>query len=219
MPDRAAVGADGDATPQRAAGAQAVVFDVGRVLIEWDLRHLFAPLIDDPGELDWFLAHVVTEQWHAQHDAGRPLAAMIAERKALFPGHAALIDTYRERFLDSIPGPVPGTFALVERLAARGVPLFALTNFGAEFWPLYRAREPRLRHFADIVVSGDEGCLKPDPRIYAIAERRFGHPPAALLFVDDRPENCAAAAARGWHTHRFTGAPELAARLVAEGLL
>jgi len=198
---------------------QAVVFDVGRVLIEWDLRHLFAKLIADQEELDWFLANVVTEDWHFQHDAGRPLDEMLPELKALFPDHAPLIDAYRSRFLETIPAPVPGTYALVERLAARDVPLFALTNFGAEFWPQYRASEPLVSHFRDIVVSGDERCAKPDPALYAIAERRFGLPPQALLFTDDRQENLDAAAARGWHTHLFTGAAGLEARLLELGLL
>jgi len=211
--------AQASAGRQAVGGPQAVVFDVGRVLIEWDLRHLFAKLITDREELDWFLANVVTEEWHFQHDAGRSLDDMLPERKALFPAYASLIDAYRARFLETIPAPMPGTYALVERLAARDVPLFALTNFGAEFWPQYRASEPLVRLFRDVVVSGDERCAKPDPALYAIAERRFGLPPEALLFTDDRQNNLDAAAARGWHTHLFTGADGLEARLLEVGLL
>lgn len=77
---------------RQANRVDAVVFDVGRVLIEWDLRALFAKLIEDAEELDWFLANVVTQEWHFQHDAGRPLAEMVPERKAEFPEHAALLD-------------------------------------------------------------------------------------------------------------------------------
>jgi len=202
-----------------ALAPQAVVFDVGRVLIEWDLRHLFAKLIADQRELDWFLANVVTEEWHVQCDAGRSLDEMVPELKARYPQFAPLIDAYRSRFLETIPAPVPGTYSLVERLAARGVPVFALTNFGTEFWAKYRATEPRVSLFRDVVVSGDEHCAKPDSRIYAIAERRFGLPPQALLFTDDKQENLDAAAARGWHTHLFTGAEGLEARLMDDGLL
>ena len=70
---------------------RAVVFDVGRVLFQWQLRALFEKLIDDESELDWFLANVVTEEWHFQHDEGRALADMVGERSALYPGHAHLI--------------------------------------------------------------------------------------------------------------------------------
>jgi 2-haloacid dehalogenase len=198
---------------------KAVVFDIGRVLFDWNLRHLFAKLIDDPAQLDWFLAEVVTEKWHFQSDAGRPLAEMVPERMAEFPDHAPLIEAYRARFNETLPSPIPGTHEFARRLAARGVPLYALTNFGAEFWAGFRPVQPIFDLFADVVVSGEERCAKPDPRIYAIAERRFGQPPEALFFIDDNPANIEAARARGWQAHLFTDAASLEAELAARGLL
>ncbi len=198
---------------------KAVVFDIGRVLFDWDLRYLFAKLIDDPVQLDWFLTEVVTEQWHFQSDAGRPLAEMVPERIAEFPDHAKLIEAYQARFNETIPSPIPGTHELASRLAARGVPLYALTNFGAEFWAGFRPLQPIFELFADVVVSGEERCAKPDPRIYEIAERRFGRPPGALFFIDDNPDNVAAAAARGWQAHLFTDAAVLESQLIACELL
>ena len=198
---------------------EAVVFDVGRVLFQWDLRHLYASLIPDPAELDWFLANVVTERWHFQHDEGRSVAEMLAERQAEFPGHAHLVEVWATRFNDSIPGPVPGSFALVEELHQRGIPLYAITNFGAEFWADFRPCHPIFDLFRDVVVSGVEKIAKPDPRIYRLAERRFGHAPAAMLFVDDSPANIDAVRAAGWQGHLFTDAPALAADLRARGLI
>ena len=198
---------------------EAVVFDVGKVLFEWDLRHLYAKLIADPAELDWFLTHVVTVDWHFRHDAGHPLELSVPELKARFPDHAQLIDAYVPRFNETLPWPVPGTIALVEQLAERGVPLFALTNFGAEFFAAFRQTDPVFRLFRDIVVSGDEKCVKPDSRIFEIAERRFGYPPGALLFIDDSPTNIAAAKARGWQTHLFADAPMLERELILRRLL
>lgn len=199
--------------------AKAVVFDIGRVLIRWDLRCLFDALIPDEAELGWFLTHVVTEQWHFQTDSGRPVDEMVAERKAEFPGYAAAIQAYRTRFLETIPGPVPGSAQLVERLAARGVPLFALTNFGAEFWQEFLPTCPPLRHMQDIVVSGVEKFAKPDPRIYALAEQRFGRTGDALFFTDDNPDNIAAARARGWDAVLFRDAAQLERDLVKRNLL
>jgi len=198
---------------------QAVVFDIGRVLFDWNLRYLFEKLIADPAQLDWFLAEVVTEQWHFQSDAGRPLAEMVPERIAEFPDYAPLIEAYRARFNETLPHAIPGTHELVRRLTARGVPLFALTNFGAEFWAGFRPVQPIFELFADVVVSGEERVAKPDPRLYEIAERRFGHPPEALFFTDDSPANVAAAQARGWQAHLFTDAASLEAQLIASGLL
>jgi 2-haloacid dehalogenase len=197
----------------------AVVFDIGRVLYDWDLRYLFEKLIADPAELDRFLAEVVTEEWHFQSDAGRPLAEMVPELKAKFPEHAALIDAYRDRFEETLPREIPGTHDLVRRLAARGVPLYALTNFGAEFWARARRGWPMFDLFADVVVSGEERVAKPDPAIFAVAERRFGRRPGELFFTDDNPANVAAARARGWQAHLFESAAGLEAELVRVGLL
>jgi 2-haloacid dehalogenase len=197
----------------------AVVFDVGRVLFQWQLEALFEKLIDDPRELDWFLANVVTEEWHFQHDRGRPLAEMIPERIAEFPAYASHIRAYATRFNETVPGPVDGTHDLVRRLHARGVPLYCLTNFGDEFWAMFRPVQPIFDLFEDIVVSGTEKVAKPDPAIYAITEQRSGRAGAQLFFTDDNPANIAAARARGWQAHLFTNAANLEAQLIEAGLL
>ncbi len=196
-----------------------VVFDVGKVLFEWDLRHLFAKLIDDQAELDWFLANVITPQWHFQHDAGRPLAEMVPERIAEFPDHADLIRAYATRFNETIPGPVAGSLEIVEQLAARNVPLFAITNFGEEFWAAFRPTQPIFDHFRDIVVSGTEHMMKPDRAIYDLAIRRFGVEPAQCVFIDDVAANVAGARAAGMQGHVFDGADGLRVQLEHLGLL
>jgi 2-haloacid dehalogenase len=198
---------------------QAVVFDVGRVLFQWQLGALFEKLIADREELDWFLANVVTEEWHFEHDRGRALAEMVPERIALFPDYEAHIRAYATRFNETVPGPVEGAHELVERLAARGVPLFCLTNFGDEFWQMFRPTQPVFDHFQDIIVSGVEKVAKPDPRIYEIVEQRSGRSGAELFFTDDNPANIAAAQARGWNAHLFRDAAGLEAALVKANLL
>jgi len=196
----------------------AVVFDIGRVLYDWNLRYLFEQLITDSAQLEWFLANVVTEQWHFESDGGRPLADMLPERMASFPEHRALIEAYSTRFNETLR-PMPATHELVRRLAADGVPLYGLTNFGAEFWAGFRPTAPLFDLFADVVVSGQERCAKPDSHIYALAEARWGRVPADLFFTDDNPANVAAAQDRGWQAHLFTGADALESQLVEAGLL
>ena len=138
-----------------------VVFDVGKVLFEWDLRYLFAKLITDKDELEYFVSVIVTPEWHFQHDAGRALDDMVTERMAEFPEYAALIAAYSNRFNETIPGPVSGSLEVVQELAERDVPLFAITNFGAEFWDMFRPTQPIFDHFQDIIVSGVEKLVKP----------------------------------------------------------
>lgn len=198
---------------------EAVVFDVGNVLVQWDRRLPYLDHFDDPAALDRFLDEVIPLSWHGEHDAGRPAAELVAERSALYPQHAPLIADWFARFNDSIPGPVPGSPELVEVLHGRGVPLYAITNFGADTWAGFAPTFPLLERFRDIVVSGVEKLTKPGAAIYALAEARFGHAPEAMLFIDDSLPNVEAARARGWHGHHFTDAAGLERDLRARGLL
>jgi 2-haloacid dehalogenase len=198
---------------------ETVVFDVGNVLYRWDRRLPYVAHFADEAELDHFLATVIPLDWHAEHDAGRPAAEMVAERSAQFPEHAVLIADWFARFNESIPGPVPGSLELVDRLRARGVPLHAITNFGADTWAGFRPTAPVFDRFRDVIVSGVEKLAKPDPAIYALAERRFGYPPEAMLFVDDSLPNVDAARARGWRAHHFQVAAGLEGELRGLGLL
>lgn len=207
-------------TPIVSTEVDAVVWDIGHVLVQWSIRGLYEKLIADPADLDWFLAHVVTLPWHFRHDAGEPLAHLIAEKVAEFPEYRALIEVYGPRWLETIPGPIEGTPALIEALAAKGVPQFSITNFGADTWAMFRPTFPVLDHLGDIVVSGIERLVKPDPVIFHRAAARFGHAPQRMLFIDDNAANIASAGALGWQVHHFTrGAVALEADLRGLGLL
>ena len=198
---------------------EAIVFDVGRVLYRWNLRNLFEKMIVDEKRLDFLLSEVVTEQWHFQHDAGRPLSEMVPERQAEYPDYADAIGAYATRFNETIPGPVPGSLEIVRDLDAAGLPLFAITNFGAEFWDGFRPTAPIFDLFRDIVVSGKERIAKPDERIFALAAQRFRHDPDKMFFIDDNAANIAAARALGWQVHHFLDASRLRNDLEARGLL
>ncbi len=198
---------------------KAIIFDVGRVLFHWDLRHLFAKLIADPAELDWFLTTVVTPEWHFQHDAGRDLDSMLAERIAEFPDHADLIHAYRHRFNETIPGPVEGMHELAHELSDAGVPLYIISNFGDEFWEQFAPTQPIFERFDGIIISGKEKLVKPDPAIFRLALERFGLEAADTLFIDDVPANVAGAENVGIAGHTFANAPTLEKWLIDQGAL
>lgn len=201
-------------------GVTSVIFDVGHVLYDWDPRVLYERLFDDEQALDAFLNDVATREWHFQHDAGRSFAETSAELSALHPQHADMIALWGPRFSEQIPGPIPGMIDLVEELDAAAVPLFAITNFSGEFFAPFRAREAAVfDRFRDIVVSGDERLVKPDPAIFRLALNRFGLTAAEALFVDDNAANVAAARALGIRSHHFAGAAALRGELVDLGLL
>lgn len=200
--------------------ATAVIFDVGNVLYGWDPdAFLVTQLGDDAARLR-FVEETGLYAWHETLDGGRDADEAVAELSETFPHYAALISAWSDRFGETISGPVPGVHALVEALDQRHVPLFAITNFSADFWVPFHAREADFfDRFRGIVVSGEEKLLKPDPAIYFLALDRFRLNPAEALFVDDRAINVAAAEAVGMKAHLFIDASDLEARLVAEGLL
>lgn len=198
---------------------RAVVFDVGNVLYGWDIGALYRKLIPDPARLDWFLTHVVTPEWHFQHDRGRSYTETVPELTAKYPAEADLIAQYVPRWLETITGPVPGMLELVAELDDRGVPIFGITNFSHEFWQVFRPTAPVFDRFGDVIVSGAEKLFKPEPEIYRLALRRFGLQPGEGLFIDDRQDNITGGEKVGFPGHVFTGVERLKTRLRAEGLL
>ena len=198
---------------------QAVLFDLGGVLIDWNPRHLYRKLVADDDFVEWFLAEVCSPDWNAAQDAGRSWAEAVAEATARHPRYAELIAAYAARWPEMIAGDVPESVDMVEALAARGVPLYALTNWSHETFHHARARFEWLEHFRDIVVSGEVGMKKPDPRIFRLMLQRIGVEPADVVFIDDVADNVASADALGMRTVHFTSpaalwaSPDLAALL------
>ena len=195
------------------AGRDVVVFDLGGVLVDWDPRHLYRKLFDDPAAMERFLADICAPAWNSEQDAGRSWAEGTALLRARHPGHAALIDAYHHRWPEMIAGDIPGTVALLHALHAAGTPLYALTNWSAETFPVAERRFAFLRLFRGVIVSGVERLVKPDPAIYRLLESRFGLLPGRCVYVDDSPANVEAATRLGMHGVRFTTPAGLAAEL------
>lgn len=198
----------------------AVVFDLGGVLIDWNPRYLYRRLFQgDETGMEHFLANVCTQAWNERQDAGRSAAEAENELLARFPQHTAYIRAYYRDFDYMLRGALEETVRVLEALDARGAALYALSNWSAETFPIARRRFPFLSRFRDIVVSGDLKIKKPDPRIFAHLISRNALTPAATLFIDDSPVNVEAARAAGWQAHNFTDAARLADELRARGLL
>lgn len=198
---------------------EAVIFDLGGVLIDWNPRYLYRSLFDDERSMETFLSTVTTPDWNARQDLGRPFADGIAELVDAFPEHADLIAAYRARWDEMLAGEIEGATDLLEELFDADVPLYGLTNWSAETFPVARQRFPWLGRFRGVVVSGEEGIGKPDPRIFELLLSRFGLHAGRTLFVDDLQVNIDAAERHGFQTLRFTGIERLRAHLAVEGLL
>lgn len=196
----------------------AVIFDLGGVLIDWNPRHLYRTLFDDAAEMEAFLRDVCAPSWNLEQDRGRPWAQAIAELSAIHPDKAELIAAYRGRWHEMLKGPIAGTVAILETLHAAGVPLYALTNWSAETYPYAEEIYGFLGRFRGVVVSGRIGLIKPDREIYDHTIARFGVVPGRTVFIDDSAKNVAGAEAAGLRALHFTGPEALARDLAALGL-
>lgn len=197
----------------------AVVFDLGGVLLDWDPRYLYRQLFDDAEEMESFLAEVTTAEWNPHQNAGRPWAEAVELRVAEHPQRRELIEAFHRRWPEMLAGEVPGTVDVLADLRAAGVRLVALSNWSAETFPFARERFDFLAWFEGIVISGEVGVNKPDPRIFDHLAEQFGIEPAAALFIDDSSANVEAAKALGFHATQFTDATALRRELVRLGLL
>ncbi len=197
-----------------------VLFDLGKVLLDWDPRYFYrAQFGGDDAAMEKFLTEAAPHDWIAEMDGGKPCLQAVAERSKRFPQHAAKLALWDEGWDTMLRGEIEGTARIVAELAARGNRLFALTNFSTETWPRATRRCPTLAHFEDLIVSGEHGIVKPDPRIYELAIARCRLEPAKTVFVDDLQVNVEAARACGLHALRFTSPEQLRGDLAALGVL
>jgi 2-haloacid dehalogenase len=201
------------------AGMDAVLFDLGKVLLDWDPRYYYARFFSSEDALDHFAQKVIGHDWYLEMDAGKTADQAIAERCRAFPRHAELIARWKEGWPIMLRGPIPASVDILEELRARGIRLYALTNFSRETWPLARARFDFLSWFEDAIVSGEHGIVKPDPRIFELAISRCRLEPSRTAFVDDVPANVEAGRACGLRALRFSSPAKLREDLSVLGLL
>lgn len=197
---------------------EAVVFDIGNVLIEWQPERFYDATIGPEARRAMF-AEVDLHGMNDAIDRGGDFRGTVYATAERYPHWRNEVRLWHANWIDMASPAIPHSVRLLRALRARGVPVFALSNFGVGSFAYARTRYDFLNEFDRAWVSGHMGVIKPDPRIYEMAEADCGLVPSALLFADDRTENIAAAAARGWQVHHFTGPEGWAARLVAEGLL
>ncbi|MEM8579668.1 MAG: HAD family phosphatase [Pseudomonadota bacterium] len=197
---------------------EAVVFDIGNVLIEWQPERFYDREIGQDAREKMF-AEVDLHGMNDVVDAGGNWRRTVYDWATRYPAHQDAIRLWHDRWIELAAPVIPHSVHLLRRLRAKGVPVFALTNFGIESFAYAKSIYRFLEEFDRPYISGHLGLIKPDPAIYAAVEADSGIAPGRLLFADDRAENVAAAEARGWQGHLFSNPAAWADRLVIEGLL
>jgi 2-haloacid dehalogenase len=196
----------------------AVLFDLGNVLIRWDPRNHYRDRFASEEEMEAWLAEVTPGSWNHEMDRGKPFAQAIAERTVLYPQHAELLGEWKSQWERMLGNPIEDSVTLLAELRAAGYRIAALTNWSAETYPVARERFPFLGWFEDVIISGVEGLAKPEPAIFDIALRRTSFAPERTVFIDDNLPNIDGARAVGLETIHFESPSQCRAELRALGV-
>ncbi len=196
-----------------------MVFDLGGVLLDWDPRYLYRKLFTDPGEMEDFLAHVCSSEWHLAHDLGEDITASCEQLAREHPRYREAIMAWVERGEEMLAGQFGENVRLLAEVKATGVRCLALSNMEPELYELRRARFPFMTWFDGCVISGLEGVAKPDPAIFRILLERYRLDPGRTVFTDDSPANIEAARALGILAVHYTSPEQLRADFTGLGLL
>ncbi|HEU4673425.1 MAG TPA: HAD family phosphatase [Candidatus Limnocylindrales bacterium] len=197
----------------------AVVFDLGGVLIDWSPRYLYRQLLPDEAAVDAFLTEVGFEEWNVALDAGRDWDEAVEWLATRHPERRDLVEAFRDRWEETLGEADEAVVEIARELRTAGIRTFALTNWSGRTFAIARRRFAFLDEFEGIVVSGEVGATKPDERIYRALLERYALDPGRTLFIDDRAENIDAAARLGIEGLVFDHDPaELRRDLAARGL-
>ena len=197
-----------------------LVFDVAGVLLEWDPMRVYDEVFQKSGrDQAEFFSRVLDSETMNAISAGQSMSSVLADRIGSFPGWESEIRIFEERWNEMLVGLISGTDDVIGELQERGYRVFLLGNWGREEFNWARERFPILSTMNGVLLSGDCGILKPDTRIFALAEEQFGLEPASTIFIDDRADNVQAALDRGWNGIVFENSRHLYLTLMEYGIL
>ncbi|MEC8135227.1 MAG: HAD family phosphatase [Pseudomonadota bacterium] len=197
---------------------QAFIFDLGKVIVDWDPRYLLHEIAPDEERLKFLVEEVLDLNWFRAVDAGYSLSKAIAERSEIYPDYADAMQIYVDRWPETIRGFFDGTLDIVRKLHAAGFPLYILSNWADETWVRVEEDMTFLKYFQDRIISGQVGVAKPDAAIFDMARDRFQVEPKTTLFIDDGQKNVDAAIAAGFQAILFETPEKLVFELRSFGV-
>ena len=190
-----------------------IIFDFGNVLVQWHPELVYGEYFGDEAKAWWFLRHVADSTWRNRIDAGESTDTCIAELKAQQPEYRDAIELYRSRWREMLTDEVPGMREVINDIRSKGYEIYGLTNWSMETFPEARERFGILKMIDRYVVSAEEHLIKPDPRLFQILLDRYQLKAEDCIFIDDNPDNVAAACRMGMHGIHFIGADDLRQKL------
>jgi FMN phosphatase YigB (HAD superfamily) len=198
---------------------EVVVFDLGKVLLDFDYGIVVGKLASrgrlSVPELKRLLVESPLLPAYERGELTSRQFFDVVQRETGFDGGFEEFSGY----FGNIFSPIPPMVALQVELRARGVPTFIFSNTNDLAIEYVRRAYPFFGGFDGYVLSYEHGSMKPDVPLYEVVERVTGRRDAAILYLDDRPENVEAGAARGWQAVMHTDPTETRSRVQAAGLL
>ena len=186
-----------------------IIFDLGRVLVKFNVRNLFRKIITTEEEIDYFLQNICTWEWHIQQDLVQDTSQVSAPLVQQFPKYQEAIEAFYGRFLEMIEGTYEKNVKLAMDLKQKGYPIYILSNFPGDQYDKYEKHNSFLQIFDDKIISGHVGLAKPDTKIYQFAIDKFHLTPERSLFIDDKIENIEGAKQLGIQTIHLQNPDEL----------
>jgi len=192
-----------------------IIFDLGGVLLDWDVDAIIAPVFSDPE------THAIVKRAVFDHPDWLALdQGTLTEEEAVprFVERSGQSEAAVRALMDQVRiglASKPESVALLRDLHNRGIPLYCLSNMPEKSMAYLRKNRDFFDYFGGIVVSARLKIIKPDPRIYQHLIDTYHLDPAASLFIDDMQANVDGARAVGLQAIQFTTAADCRRQLDA----
>ena len=177
---------------------KAVVFDLGKVLVDFDYSiagsKLAARARMPAAELGPFLVHVPLI---LRYETGLITSEEFYQEVRAASGFLGDLEEFASLFAD-IFTPIEPMIQLHSELSRQGFPTYIFSNTNELAIRFIRKNFPFFLNFDGYILSYEHRSMKPEDKLYEVVESQSGRRGAEILYIDDRPENIEAGTARGW---------------------
>lgn len=198
---------------------KSIVFDFGGVLIDWSPFHLYRKILPNDEAIQAFLDEIDFFKINSRIDAGMPLKEWGQEYAQQFPQYRNLIESFSTRWVESNGEVIGDTLTILREVKSKGHPVFGLSNWSAETFPLVKDRFDFLEELDDYLLSGMVGQIKPGEEIFRSLLDRIDRKADECIFIDDNAANIETATRLGFTCILYKSSRQLRAELEAMRIL
>ncbi len=179
---------------------RAVVFDLGKVLVDFDYGIAVRKLAgNSAASVEEVGLAIDQSPLLFRYEAGQMSTQEFFDEARRLIGFRGDFPEFAAAFAD-IFSELPEMIALQAELSGRSLPTFILSNTNEIAVRHIRRHFPFFANFTGYVLSYEQRTLKPHRKIYELTEQQIGARGREILFIDDRAENVEGASQLGWQT-------------------